>query len=98
MINTDTPGTAFEKISMDIVGKLPITSSQNQYILTIQDNFTKYLAIPLPNHQAGTIADAFVKKFICIYSSPNRSRGRFSKQFNEENVKTISNTSIYDYC
>ena len=59
MIITDIPGTAFEKILMDIVGKLPITSSQNQYILTIQDNFTKYsLAIPLPNHQAGTIADA----------------------------------------
>ena len=56
---------------MDIVGKLPITSAQNQYILTIQDNFTKYsLAIPLPNHQAGTIADSFVKKFICIYGSP----------------------------
>ena len=71
MIITDTPGTAFEKISMDIVGKLPITSAQNHYILTIQDNFTKYsLAIPLPNHQAGTIADAFVKKFICIYGSP----------------------------
>ena len=71
MVITDTPGTAFEKISMDIVGRLPITSSQNQYILTIQDNFTKYsLAIPLPNHQVGTIADAFVKKFICIYGSP----------------------------
>ena len=71
MIITDTPGTAFEKILMDIVGKLPITSSQNQYILTIQDNFTKYsLAILLPNHQAGTIADAYVKKFICIYGSP----------------------------
>ena len=71
MVITDTPGTAFEKISMDIVGKLLITSAQNQYILTIQDNFTKYsLAIPLPNHQAGSIADAFVKKFICIYGSP----------------------------
>ena len=70
MIITDTPEPAFEKISMGIVGKLPITSSQNQYILTIQDNFTKYaLEIPLPNHQAGTIADAFVKKFICIYGS-----------------------------
>ena len=33
MIITDTPGTAFEKISMDILRKLPITSSQNQYIL-----------------------------------------------------------------
>ena len=53
-----------------IVGKLPITLSQNQYMITIQDNFTKYsLAIPLPN-QTGTIEDAFVKKLICIYGSP----------------------------
>ena len=28
------------------------------------------MAIPLPNHQASTIADAFVKKFICIFGSP----------------------------
>ena len=56
---------------MDIVGSLPETKSGNLYILTIQDNFTKYsLAIPLPNHQASTIADAFVKKFICIFGSP----------------------------
>ena len=56
---------------MDNVGPLPETKSGNPYILTIQDNFTKYsLAIPLPNHQAGTIADAFVKKFICIFGSP----------------------------
>ena len=56
---------------MDIVGKILISSSQNQYILTIQDNFTKYsLAILLPNHQASTIADDFVTKFICIYGSP----------------------------
>ena len=56
----------FEKISMDIVGPLPETKSGNLYI-----NFTKYsLAIPLSNHQASTIADAFVKKFICIFGSP----------------------------
>ena len=41
------------------------------FILTIQDNFTTYsLALPLPNHQAGMKADAFVKKFICIFGSP----------------------------
>ena len=56
---------------MDIVGPLPEIKSGNLYILTIQDNFTKYsLAILLPNHQASTIADAFVKKFICIFGSP----------------------------
>ena len=70
MVITDTPTTAFEKISMDIVGPLPETKSGNLYILIIQDNFSKYsLAIPLPNHQAGTIADAFVNKFICIFGS-----------------------------
>ena len=68
---TQYPTTAFEKISPDIVVLLPETKSGNLYILTLQDNFTKYsLAIPLPNHQAGTIADAFVKKFICIFGSP----------------------------
>ena len=71
MIITDTLGTALEKISMDIVGKLLISLSQNQYILTIQDNFTKHTsAIPLSNHQTGTIPYAFFKKFICLYSSP----------------------------
>ena len=71
MVITDTPTTAFEKISMDNVGPLPETKSSNLYILLIQDNFTKYsLAIPLPNHQASTTADAFVKKFICIFGSP----------------------------
>ena len=67
MLITYTPTTTCEKISMDIVDQLPETKSRNFYILTIQDNFTKYsLAIPRPNHQADTVADTFVKKFICI--------------------------------
>ena len=76
---TDTPTIAFEKISLDIVGPLPGKKSGNLYILSIQDNFTKYsLGIPLPNHQANKIADAFVKQFICIFESPKGgSRQRF---------------------
>ena len=32
------------------------TKSGNLYILTLQNNFTKYsLAIPLPNHQASSL-------------------------------------------
>ena len=62
---------AFEKVSMDIVGPLLITQKLNEYILTIQDNFTKYsLAIPLPNSLTSTIADARVKKFISIFGLP----------------------------
>ena len=52
MVITDTPTTAFEKISMDIVHLLPKTKSGNFYILIIQDNFTKHsLVTPLPNHK-----------------------------------------------
>ena len=80
IVITDTSTIAFDKTRMDIVGPLPETKCGNFYILTIQDNFTKYyLAIPLPNHKAGTIADAFVKKFICIFRSPKgvlRDRSR----------------------
>lgn len=71
MIITDTPGSAFDKISMDIVGPLPRTPNGNMYILTIQDLLTKYsVAIPLQETTSLSIADAFTKNFICIYGAP----------------------------
>jgi len=43
----------------------------NSYILTIQDLLTKYsVAIPLIEATSLTIANAFTKNFICIYSAP----------------------------
>jgi hypothetical protein len=45
---TDTPGTDFHKVSMDIVGPLQTTEGENSFILTIQGLFTKYsVAVPL---------------------------------------------------
>lgn len=68
---TDTPGVAFDKISLDIMGSLPITSKDSQYILTMQDFLTKYsVAVPLKETTSLTIADAFTKEFICIYGTP----------------------------
>ena len=91
MKNTDTPTTAFEKISMDIVGPTPETKSGNLYILTIQDNFTKYSsAILLPNHQASTIADAFVIKFICIFGSPKGVLTNQGRNFLSNLLKRLS--------
>ena len=81
---------------MDIVGPLPETKSGNLYILTIQDNFTKYsLAIPLPNHQAGTIADAFVKKFICIFVSPKGVLTNQGRDFVSNLLKRLAKRSSF---
>lgn len=59
MIITDTPQSALDKIQMDIVDPLPITNSNNEYLLTIQCDLTKYAdAIPIPNMEAITVATA----------------------------------------
>uniref|UniRef100_A0A6V7KDU1 RNA-directed DNA polymerase n=1 Tax=Bracon brevicornis TaxID=1563983 RepID=A0A6V7KDU1_9HYME len=71
MLITDTPSTVFEKIAMDIVGPLPKTQNNNEYILTMQDQLSKFaIAVPLANQTAKTVADAFIKRFICIFGAP----------------------------
>lgn len=61
---TDTPSQAFDKIQIDIVGPLPITEKGNRYLLTIQDNLTKYSdAIPLPTIDSTKVALALADQF-----------------------------------
>lgn len=69
---TSTSMKPFEKIFIDIVGPLPVSYANNRYILTIQDDLTKYsLGIPLPNQEASTVARALVERFICIFGIPD---------------------------
>ena len=71
MIITDTPGTVFDKIALDVVGPLSKTKNGYEYILTMQDQLSKFcLAVPLKNTLATTIADSFINKFICIFGAP----------------------------
>uniref|UniRef100_A0A2S2QET3 RNA-directed DNA polymerase n=1 Tax=Sipha flava TaxID=143950 RepID=A0A2S2QET3_9HEMI len=71
MAITSTSSKPFEKIFLDIVGPLTTTLSGNTYILTMQDDLTKYsLGVPIPDHQANTVAEAFVVHFVCIHGIP----------------------------
>lgn len=71
MVLTDTPGTAFEKISMDIMGPLPTSRNGFTHILTIQCLLTKFsLAVPLRQTTSVAIADALVSEVICIFGAP----------------------------
>lgn len=69
---TSSSTKPWEKLSIDVVGPINPTSDQgNRYILTVYDDLTKYLiAIPIPDQTADTVAQAFVKNVILIYSSP----------------------------
>ena len=68
---TTTASKPFEQIFLDIVGPLPLSIQQNRYILTFQDNLTKFSgAIPLANQEAETIAEHFVTEIVCRFGIP----------------------------
>ena len=65
MVITDTPGKTFDKIAMDIVGPFNITKNNNEYILSIQDQLSKFIILVcLKDQAAESVSDAFIKRFI----------------------------------
>lgn len=68
---TDTPTGPWQKISMDFVRKLPITSEGNKFIMTIQDNFSKFAILaPLKSQNAESTADALINNAILKFGCP----------------------------
>lgn len=71
MVITTTAERPFEKVFLDIVGPLTTTTKNHSYILTIQDDLTKFSsASPLITHDANSVAKAFVEGFICQHGIP----------------------------
>jgi hypothetical protein len=69
---TTTSSKPFERIALDIVGPLNLTENGNRFVLTLQDDLTKYSqAYAIPNHEAETIAKLLVKQFICKFGIPD---------------------------
>jgi len=68
MVLMDIQGTAFDKISMDILRPLPTTENGHSYILTIQNQLIKYLvAILLKQATSSEIAEPVVEGSINPY-------------------------------
>lgn len=71
MTITTTASRPFEKIYMDIVGPLTKSYNGNVFILTLQDDLSKFAwAAPMPNHEANTVAKFFVTQFVCLHGLP----------------------------
>lgn len=71
MLITTTSSKTFQRVALDIFGPLKETSKGNKYVLSLQDDLTKFtLFIPIPNQEARTIADAFFRNFISKFGIP----------------------------
>jgi hypothetical protein len=70
---TTTAEHPFEKCALDIVGPLPETDQGNKYILTFQDDLSKFMsAIPIPQQDAETVAREFVLNIVWKMGTPKQ--------------------------
>jgi len=67
---TTTARHLFERCALDIVGPMTETMSRNHYILTCQDDLSKFLiAIPIPQQDAETVAREFVMNVVLKFGA-----------------------------
>lgn len=83
LVVISTANVAFEKKFFDIVvGPIDQSKKGNSFILTIQDDLSKFSTA---DHTANMVAKAFVENVICHHGIPkaissNRPRSRFHEQ------------------
>ena len=64
-------GAPMERVHLDFLGPLPVTSAGNQHILVMVDQFTKWVeCVPLPSQTAEVTARAAVNEFFCRFGCP----------------------------
>ena len=68
---TTTARQPFERCALDIAGPTDVTNKGNRYILTFQDDLTKFMVvIPIPAQDAETVAREFVQNVVLKYGIP----------------------------
>ncbi|MCG8033694.1 MAG: DDE-type integrase/transposase/recombinase, partial [Candidatus Thiodiazotropha taylori] len=75
-------GYPMERIALDILGELPLTSNGNKYIVVVADYFTKWTeALPMPNMEACTVAKLLVEEILCRFGLPQTIHSDQGRQF-----------------
>ena len=82
------PGEPGERISIDICGPMIETPRGNRFVLVISDHFTKYTkAVPLPDQQAETVAQALIDHWILEYGEPMQLHSDQGRNFESNLIK-----------
>jgi hypothetical protein len=62
---TDIPAVVWGKCSLDFVGPMAQTSRDNRYLLTFQDELSKFMvAAPITQQDATTVPKVFVEEIV----------------------------------
>ena len=77
---------------MDILGPLPMTARENQYILVMSDHFTKWVeAVSMTNQRAKTVAKAFVDEVVTRHGVPSKLLTDQGRNFEADLMRQVFN-------
>lgn len=96
---TETPQKAFDAVQIDTVGPLPKSENNNQYVVTIIDELSKFVvAIPTPDKSAKTIATAIFEQFILKYGPMKSIRTDMGTEYRNELLTEICKLMKVTHC
>ena len=76
--------------AMDILGPLPITAREHQYVLVTSDHFTKWIeAVPMADQKAETVARAFIDNVVSRHGVPVKLLTDQGRNFESELMKEV---------
>lgn len=85
MIITDIANDKFEKIAIDLVDMRTIrTVKQNKYILSIQDNLTKFIYLHTLKNKEATFVVTHLIHFVSLFGIPKVMLSNTGKEFDNE--------------
>ena len=83
-------GFPMDRLAIDVMGPLPVSKSNNKYILVIGDYFTRWMeAFALPHQQAELIASILVKEFISRWGVPVELHSDQARNFESDLLKHV---------
>ena len=79
------------RLSVDLIGPLPLTETKHQYALVIVDYFTKYAcASPFTSKEGGEVAEAIFKNWYSRYGIPYEIQTDQGKEFTNDLMKRLN--------
>jgi len=79
-----------EVVCVDLVGPLTVSNNKNKYILSILDQFSRFVAaVPLPDKSAWSVVTAIMTNWISLYGAPTTIRMDQGKEFYNTLFKSL---------
>jgi len=83
-------GAPLDRLCIDILGPLPVSTKGNKYVLVVCDSFTKWAeAFPIPDQTARTCAEVLVEQVITRLGSPLDLHSDQGRQFESDLFKEL---------